>query len=45
MYRAYSIPQTVIIVDGKIQRIFQGFSPRIADAWREEIATALGVNP
>lgn len=42
-YRAYSIPQTVFIVDGKIQRIFQGFAPRVADSWREEITKALGV--
>ncbi len=44
-YRAYSIPQTVFIVDGKIQRIFQGFSPRVADEWRNVVNDALGVDP
>ena len=44
-YQASSIPQTVIIVDGKIERIFQGFSPRVADSWRELISKALGVTP
>ncbi|MFG0248804.1 MAG: redoxin family protein [Phycisphaeraceae bacterium JB051] len=42
-YRAYSIPQTVFIVDGKIERIFQGFSPRVADEWRNVVQQALGV--
>jgi thiol-disulfide isomerase/thioredoxin len=42
-YRAYSIPQTVFIADGKIVRIFQGFSPQVADEWRNVVKEALGV--
>lgn len=41
-YRAYSIPLTVIVVDGRIKSVFTGYSPRFAEEWRKEIAAALG---
>ena len=44
-YRAYSIPQTVIIVDGVVKKVYTGYSPRIATQWRVDINEALGLTP
>lgn len=42
-YRVFSIPQSVIIVDGKVKRIFTGYAPRFAEEWRKIIREVLGV--
>jgi thiol-disulfide isomerase/thioredoxin len=44
-YRAFSIPQSVIIVDGKVKRIFTGYAPRFAEEWRNVIREVLDIKP
>lgn len=41
-YRAFSIPQSVIIVDGKVVNVYTGFNPAFAQEWRKDILHALG---
>ena len=42
-YHVQSIPQSVIIADGKVVNVYTGFSPAFAQQWRKDIYQALGL--